>query len=197
MLVLVPSSPCGLLCRCKQPPFVEANPSPFLSFCTHPRRDAVLLLLLMFFVERRFVVDGVVPAAHFCSTISNRSSSNNGSPSSSSGHYNTSRSTSNGSSIDSSSSSSNDSSAAPTHAADTVGGVCARVPQGTRERFVFFRGVQWAAPDINSTQLSQALMSLWPTPFPSSSSSSGASQQASASPLVAHAGVAGIAQVNI
>jgi hypothetical protein len=137
------------------------------------------------------VADGVVPAAHFCSTISSRSSNGNGSPSSS-GKYNISRS-----SASSNGSSSNGSSAALTDAADAVGGVCTRVPQGTRERFVFFRGVQWAAPDINSTQLSQALMSLWPTPFPSSSSSSGGavSQQAAASPLVAHAGVAGIAQV--
>lgn len=88
----------------------------------------------------------------------------------------------------------------------TVGGVCTRVPQGTRERFVFLRGVQWSAPDINNTQLSQALMSLWPTRFPtgsitsisSSGSSSGQSAAAGAagsSPLVAHAGVAGIAQV--
>jgi hypothetical protein len=79
---------------------------------------------------------------------------------------------------------------------------------------VFFRGVQWSAPDINSTQLSQALMSLWPTRFPagvtpgsnggssgskgggsgSSGSKGGGSGSSGSSPLVAHAGVAGIAQ---
>lgn len=97
------------------------------------------------------------------------------------------------------------------------GGVCARVPPGTRERFVFLRGVQWAAPDINSTQLSQALMSLWPTQFPKGSGSGSGSSSGGGSwlpgggsgstgsgaagggdggsPLVAHAGVADIAQV--
>jgi hypothetical protein len=89
-------------------------------------------------------------------------------------------------------------------AAGPVGDVCTRVPQGTRERFVFLRGVQWSAPDINNTQLSQALMSLWPTRFPTGSINgiSGSGQSAAAagtvgsSPLVAHAGVAGIAQVS-
>jgi len=74
--------------------------------------------------------------------------------------------------------------------------MCARVAQGTRERFVFLRGVQWSAPDINNTQLSQALMNLWPTQFPKAAGSNGGSNgSSSSSPLVAHAGVAGIAQV--
>lgn len=142
----------------------------------------------------RFVADGVVPAAHFCSTISSRRS---GSSPGNSGNYKTVTNGSNGSS-NGSNGSAHANSAPSAAAGDAVGGVCARVLQGTRERFVFFRGVQWSAPDINNSQLSQALMNLWPTRFPNSGSGSAGGQPGAAgsSPLVAHAGVAGIAQVS-
>jgi hypothetical protein len=75
----------------------------------------------------RFIVDGVVPHGHFCSTVRQRStgggssSSSNGSTDSGSGGY----------------------------ATDSDADVCA-VPRGTRERFIFMRGVQWSAHDIDS-----------------------------------------------
>jgi hypothetical protein len=149
----------------------------------------------------RFVADGVVPAAHFCSTISSRSSSS--SPRNSDNYKAVTRASNGSSSSNGSNGGSAQTDSAPlTAAGDAVGGVCARVPEGTRERFVFFRGVQWSAPDINNSQLSQALMNLWPTRFPSNGSGGGSSSStgaqpgaAGSSPLVAHAGVAGIAQV--
>lgn len=69
--------------------------------------------------------------------------------------------------------------------------VCAALPPGRRERFFFFRGVQWAAPDIDSSKLTQALWAVWPTRFPAPQAGGGG--DAASSPLVAHAGVAGIA----
>lgn len=166
---------------------------------TSDRCCCVLLLLLLpqlCYGCCRFVADGVVPAAQFCTTISSRSSSSN-------------NTSGNGNGRNTSSSINHAGGSAVSHdAAMPVGDVCTRVLQGTRERFVFLRGVQWSAPDINNTQLSQALMNLWPTRFPTGSingicgsgSSSGQSAAAAAraaggSPLVAHAGVAGIAQV--
>jgi hypothetical protein len=124
-----------------------------------------------------FVADGVVPAARFCNTIASRSRTHGGS-------------SGNGSS-----------GSDGLGGGSSTAGVCTQVPQGTRERYVFFRGVQW---EFNNSEMSRALWSIWPTRFPSRAINGGGSgpgkqqqqqQQQQGSPLVAHAGVAGIAEV--
>lgn len=151
----------------------------------------------------------MVPAAQFCTTISSRTSNGNGSskttdlanPANSPQQptdYVTAAAAAAAAHQQQHSNGNGNGSAESSSGGSGGVGVCARLPQGTRERFVFFRGVQWAAPDINTQQLSQALMTLWPTQFPKSNNGSGnggAGSSSSSSPLVAHAGVAGIAQV--
>jgi hypothetical protein len=82
-------------------------------------------------VHCRFIVDGVVPHGHFCSTVRQRTAGGGSSSSSSNGSSGSSSSSSGG------------------YETDSDADVCA-VPRGTRERFIFMRGVQWSAHDIDS-----------------------------------------------
>eukprot|EP00879_Flechtneria_rotunda_P033411 GHRR01037000.1.p1 GENE.GHRR01037000.1~~GHRR01037000.1.p1 ORF type:complete len:374 (+),score=141.80 GHRR01037000.1:316-1437(+) len=84
-----------------------------------------------------YIADGVIPHSQFCISASQRGISSN---------------------------SSDGIAASPTNG--SMDQDACQTPPARRERFVILRGVQWSAPDINSMKVSQALMRLWPTPFP-------------------------------
>ncbi|GIL82641.1 hypothetical protein Vretifemale_11562 [Volvox reticuliferus] len=109
--------------------------------------------------------------------------------------------------------------AAPRHEPGTGPGLTSAVSAGTRCRFIFLRGVQWAAHDMNTLSLSASLAAFWPEPLLSpggaaaepatgrevSTGAGSASLSSSSSPapspstpsseqLVAHSGVAAMAR---
>jgi len=76
----------------------------------------------------------------------------------------------------------------PTSSLDDFSALCAAEAAGRqrRERFVLLRGVQWAAPEMDSAKMWRALMRVWPQPL-----------SAAGGEIVAHDGVAEMAVVSV
>ncbi len=89
-----------------------------------------------------------------------------------------------GSSSNGNGASSSSSGGSSSAAVDDLSAACAAAAAGAarRERFVLLRGVQWAAPEMNSTKMSMSLMRIWPKPL-----------VAGRGDIVAHDGVAEMA----
>jgi hypothetical protein len=62
----------------------------------------------------------------------------------------------------------------------------AAAPPARRERFVMLRGVQWAAPDLDTARMWRSLVRVWPRPLAAGRRGGG---------IVAHDGVAEMAAV--
>lgn len=105
--------------------------------------DTVSWMLMLYLAAFlcRYIADGIIPHAHFCSSVRQRTTAAAGANGKSSTAVTA-----------ASANWSSAKGATATGHADSAGvadDVCA-VPNGVRERFVFMRGVQWSAHDIDS-----------------------------------------------